>query len=246
MSARTAWVYIAAATWLAAVWLGLLGGCGAGVAGDGGPGSGSGSTGDAAPAAAGTATTLAAASAGSPTTTGALTITGSPTTTAPAVDGSGSSATLGRRPITLDKLSAEIRGLLGDSGVPIYLPLALPLGYDVAASPAEDPGGKGNPAAWQLGGSRPGPRTAGYAVLYTDGPHRIRLDVDPAGDLGDVQWMDAGIKGVYGPLRTTTADGTTWVGVANPDGVEIMVSGDSGLSEALLSLASKVARVDAG
>jgi hypothetical protein len=34
--------------------------------------------------------------------------------------------------------------------------------------------------------------------------------------------------------------------VANPDGVEIMVSGDSGLSEALLSLASKVARVDAG
>ncbi len=228
MSARTAWVYIGAATWLAAVWLSLLGGCGAGSAGSGDPG-------DSASATAGTATTLSSAPAGAPTTT------------TPQVDTSGPGTTLGSRPTSLAHLSAEIRGLLGDSGVPIYLPRTLPLGYAVAASSSEDQvQGKGNPAVWQLGGTRPGPRAAGYAVLYADGAHTIRLDVNPAGDLGDVQWVAAGTDAVYGPLRTTTAAGTTWVGVVNPDGVEIMVSGDTGLSEALLFLASKVARVDAG
>jgi hypothetical protein len=236
MSVRTAWVYIAAATWLAAVWLVLLGGCGTGVATGGDAGSGSGSTGDAAPATARTAVAPASAPAGAPTKT-----------TAPVVDASGPSTTLGIRPTSLNDLSAEIRGLLGESGVPVYLPLAMPLGYDVAATSSEEQvQGKGNPGAWQLGGTRPGPRAAGYTVLYTDGAHRIRLDVNPAGDLGDVQWVDAGIEGVYGPLRATTAAGTTWVGVADPDGVEIVVSGDTGLSEVLLLLASKVARVDGG
>lgn len=232
MSARTAWVYIAAASWLAAVGLGLLGGCGAGVAGSGGSSSGSAG---AAPATAGTATTLAAVTPGTPTTTTAQ------------VDTSGPGTTLGLRPTSLADLGAEIRGLLGESGVPIYLPRALPSGYAVAASSSEDQvQGKGNPAAWQLGGPSPGPRAAGYTVLYTDGAHAIRLDVNPAGDLGDVQWVDAGTDAVYGPLRTTTAAGTTWVSVADPDGVEIIVSGDARLSEALLFLASQMARVDAG
>jgi hypothetical protein len=146
----------------------------------------------------------------------------------------------------LNDLSAEIRGLLGESGVPVYLPLVLPPGYDVASMPAEDPDGKGNPTAWQLAAAGPGPRTAGYAVLFTDGAHRIRLDINPAGDLGDIRWADAGMAGVYGPLRTTTASGTEWVAVDNPDGVEILVSGGTGVSEALLFLASKVARVEGG
>lgn len=235
MSVRTAWVYIGAATWLAAVWLGLLGGCGAGAAGgDSGSGdSSSGSTGGAAPATAGIATTVAPATPGAPMTTTSR------------FDTSGPGTTLGLRPTSLAALNAEIRGLLGDSGVPIYLPLAMPVGYDVAPPPPEGQGQeKSNPAAWQLGGIRPGPRAAGYTVLYTDGTHTIRLDVNPAGDLGDVQWVEAGIKGVYGPLRTTAAASTTWVSVADPDGVEIMVSGDTGLSEALLFLASQVARVN--
>ena len=237
MSARTAWVYIAAATWLAAVWLGLLGGCGAGAAGGDDPG-GSGSTADAAPVTAGIVTTVAPAPPGASTTISPQVDTSGPGTPGPGT-------TLGLRPNSVVDLSAEIRGLLGESGVPIYLPRALPSGYAVAESSLEDQvPGKGNPAAWQLGGTSPGPRAAGYAVLYTDGAHTIRLDVNPAADLGDVQWADAGTNGVYGPLRTTTAADTTWVSVADPDGVEIIVSGATGLSRDLLFLASKVARVD--
>jgi len=233
MSVRTARVHLGAATLLAAVWLVLFGGCGTGGAAD--AGSGSGSTGGTAPETATTAATLA-----TPTAEASPSITS-------VVGVSGPSTSLALRPTSLSDLSTEIRGLLGDSGVPVYLPLAMPLGYHLAAtSPEDQVRGKSNPSAWQLGGTRPGLRTAGYAVLYTDGAHLIRLDVNPAGDLGDVQWVDGGIEGVYGPLRTTTAAGTTWVGLANPDGVEIMVSGDTGLSQALLLLASKVARADGG
>jgi hypothetical protein len=61
MSARNTWVYLGAVSWLAAVWLGLLGGCGSGVAGGDTAG---GSAGDTAPETATTATTLSQAQAG--------------------------------------------------------------------------------------------------------------------------------------------------------------------------------------
>jgi|GEM_PF-2756094 len=231
MPARTTWVYLGLVAWLAAVWLGLLGGCGEGVAGGGGSSTDS-ATG-AASATGGVATTGTPATAGSSTTTTLVVVVSGPTTT------------LVQDPISLADLSAQIRGLLGDSGVPIYVPLALPSGYEVAASPSEGQAqGQTNPSGWRFEGGVSGPRAAGYAVLYTDGVHRIRLDVNPAGDLGDVQWADADTSGAYGPLRTTGAANTMWVGVPNLDGVEIIVSGDAALSEDLLLLASKVARVE--
>lgn len=220
MSVRTAWVAIGAVTWLVAAWLGLLGGCGGAVTAGGTSTSGS-----------------SPASSTVPTTAG-------PDTTASSMGGLPSSTSLVLQSTPVDGLAAEIHGLLGGSGVPIYLPGKLPMGYEVA--PADDPAqGAGNPTSWSMGGPRPGSRAAGYAVLYTDGVHLIRLDVNPAADLGDVQWADAAVLGAYGPLRTTTAAGVMWVGVPDADGMEIVVSGDSALAPALLALAAEVTRVDA-
>lgn len=220
MTARTAWVAIGAVTWLAAVWLGLLGGCGGAVTADG-----------------------TSTSGGSPVSSTAPT-TARPATTISSMGGLSSSTSLALHSTPVDGLAAEIRGLLGDSGVPIYLPGKLPVGYEVA--PPDDPAqGIANPSSWSMGGPRPGPRAAGYAVLYTDGAGLIRLDVNPAADLGDVQWADAGVPGAYGPLRTTTAAGVMWVGVPDADGIEIVVSGDSALAPALLAVAAEVSRVDA-
>ncbi len=229
-AARNTWVYLGAVSWLAAVWLGLFSGCGTGaVGGDtaGGP------AGDTAPETVTTVTTLAQAPIGGVTSTTFV------------VDVSGAETTLGLRPTSLNDLSAEIRGLLGESGVPVYLPLVLPPGYDVASIAG--------------GGSRREGQSHGVATCWQSVRARGRRDTpfcsptEPTASVststlraisGDIQWADAGMAGVYGPLRTTTASGTTWVAVENPDGVEIVVSGDTGVSEALLSLASKVARVE--
>jgi len=220
MSVRTAWVAIGAVTWLAAAWLGLLDGCGAaGTAG------GTSNSGD------------SPASLTVPTTAG-------PDRTTSSVGGLPSSTSVALHSTSVDGLAAEVRVLLGDSGVPVYLPGKLPVGYEVA--PPDDPAqGTANPTSWSMGGPRPGPRAAGYAVLYTDGAGLIRLDVNPAADLGDVQWADAGVPGAYGSLRTTTAAGVMWVGVPDADGMEIVVSGDSALAPALLALAAEITRVDA-
>lgn len=223
MSFRTAWVAIAAVTWLAATWLGLFGGCGA-----------AGSAGDA-PTSVGIAT-----SAGSSASSAAAT-TPLPAATTSSAPGQSSGTSLDVRSTPVDGLASEILGLLGDSGVPIYLPSRLPVGYE-PARPGGPTQGADNPASWPMGGTRPGPRSAGYAVLYTDGSHLVRLDVNPAADLGDVQWADAALQGVYGLLRTTTAAGVMWVGVPNTDSMEIVVSGDSALAPALLAVAAEVTR----
>lgn len=223
MSLRTAWVAIAAVTWLAATWLGLLGGCGvAGSAGDV-------STSDG-----------AAVSTDSPSSSTAAT-TRPPDATASSAPGQSSGTSLEMLSTPVDGLASEIRGLLGDSGVPIYLPGRLPVGYE-PATPGDPTQGADNPTSWPMGGTRPGPRAAGYAVLYADGSHLVRLDVNPAADLGDVQWVDAAMPGAYGPLRTTTAAGVMWVGVPNGDGMEIVVSGDSALAPTLLAVAAEVTR----
>ena len=126
---------------------------------------------------------------------------------------------------------AEIATLLEDefrekgvSGVPLYVPSRLPSGFSLLepGSHAIGPDGpygpvEENPWAWPSGG--PAPRSGGYSVIFTDGESFIRLDVNPAGDLGDLQWEELPERSGGQALHLARAEGWVWVSTPNVDGV---------------------------
>jgi len=135
----------------------------------------------------------------------------------------------------------------GVSGVPVYLPSRLPAGFSMLEPGSEILGPYGpygpvkkNPWAWSS--ADPAPRSGGYSVVFTDGVSCIRLDVNPAADLRDVQWEELAERRGGRALKLAKAQNWVWVSTPNEDGVRILVDGPDLLREQVIELATSLQR----
>jgi hypothetical protein len=129
----------------------------------------------------------------------------------------------------------------GVSGLPVYLPSAMPAGWAVARE-SSHLGGTGdtdNPAMWPAAGT--GARSAGYGVTFTDGTRRLELQLNYPGDLGDVTWTDTGTQSLMGgTVKTYKTAGTVYVLIPTEDALPLYVWGDESLEAEAVSLAREV------
>jgi hypothetical protein len=138
---------------------------------------------------------------------------------------------------------------LGRSGVPLYLPTAVPPGYTLAkgrpASMMSPLPTDMNPGYWGTAGTNPGLHAGGYSVVYTDGQKVLAFSVNPAGDLGDVTWQDLPQKTKDGATLQVTRNAQD-VFVAprpQPGGLGFLVQAPAANEQDAIALAASVATI---